>query len=101
MSTITESTELSGLRAAIDDVDRRLVELMAERLRLADQTLAAKRRLGLQAVDVRREATVVARGARLAREHGLEPELVRDIFWRLIELSRVSQRAAGAERGTP
>jgi chorismate mutase len=101
MSTITEPAELSGLRDAIDDVDARLIELMVERVRLADATLGAKQRLGLPAVDVGREASVVARSARLARARGLEPELVRDIFWRLIEVSRVSQRAAGAEEAAP
>jgi chorismate mutase len=101
MSTHTEPTQLSELRDAIDEIDARLVELMAERVRLADATLGAKQRLGLLASDVRREASVVARGARLARDRDLDPELVRDIFSRLIELSRMSQRARGAERAAP
>ena len=85
-----EPVELAALRSQIDDLDSQLLDLMAARFRLAVATLEVKKRAGLLPVDVRREAAVVARGARLARERGLEPELVRDIFWRLIDLSRSS-----------
>jgi len=90
--------ELQTLRAEIDRLDLELLDVMAARLRVASETLDVKRAHGLLAVDVRREARVVARGAALARERGLDPELVRDIFWRLIELSRRAQRAREQER---
>ncbi len=97
-TTLPEPRELSRLRAQIDRVDAELLDLMAARLRLAEATLRVKRSHGLLSVDVRREAAVVSRGARLARERGLDPELVRDIFWRLIELSRSAQAASGVDR---
>jgi chorismate mutase len=94
-----DSTELERIREAIDAVDERLLDLMAHRQRLALSTLDVKMRHGLLPIDVSREAAVVARGAKLARERGLEPELVRDIFWRLIELSRAGYRARGRRNG--
>ena len=83
-----EPKELTLIRSEIDEIDARLMDLIATRWGLAASTLEVKRRHGLLPTDARREASVVRRGARLARERGLEPELVRDIFWRLIELSR-------------
>jgi chorismate mutase len=79
---------LSEIRDEIDRLDARMLDLMAERLELALSTLDVKRDNGLYRTDRRREAEVVRRGADLARERGLEPELVREIFWRVIELSR-------------
>lgn len=92
-----EPVELTSIRSQIDELDTRMLDLMAARLGLAAATLDVKKRAGLLPVDVGREAAVVARGARLALERGLEPELVRDIFWRLIELSR-AQHARTADR---
>ncbi|HET9985200.1 MAG TPA: chorismate mutase [Longimicrobiales bacterium] len=83
--------ELQALRSAIADLDRRLVELLAERVRLARRVGGAKRAAGLPTLDPAREAAVVRRASALAREHGLEPEAVRGIFWHLIGLSRRAQ----------
>ena len=85
--------ELEQIRREIDEIDSRLLDLMASRLGLAISTLDVKRRIGVHVTDVGREAEVVRRGARGARERGLEPEIVRDIFWSLIELSRTAREA--------
>jgi len=79
---------LSAIREDIDRLDTRMLDIMVERLALARSTLDVKRENGLYPIDGRREAEVVRRGATLARERGLEPELVREIFWRVIELSK-------------
>lgn len=103
MNTVTQKlpaqpTELRDLRDRIDDLDRRILDLMAERFGFAKATLTVKLRHGLQTFDTQREAEVVRRAAGLARERGIEPELVREIFWRLIELSRLAQRAPDTTR---
>jgi chorismate mutase len=95
----TEPAELTSIRNQIDELDTQMLDLMAARLELATATLDVKKQAGLLAVDVRREAAVVARGARLARERGLEPELVRDIFWRLLELSRAQHPSTASRQG--
>jgi chorismate mutase len=83
--------ELARLRDAVGDVDARLVALVAERVRLATAIGAAKRRLGRPTLDPRREAAVVRRAGELAREHGLDDEAVRAVFWQLMALARRAQ----------
>lgn len=90
-----EPDALRIIREQIDSLDQQIVELMARRFDFARETLTVKATHGLGAVDTRREAEVVRRAATRARERGLETELVRDIFWRLIELSK----APGARPG--
>ncbi|MBX6365005.1 MAG: chorismate mutase, partial [Gemmatimonadetes bacterium] len=51
--------ELRALRSAIAELDRRLIELLAERVRLAQRIGAAKRAAGLPTLDPAREAAVV------------------------------------------
>jgi chorismate mutase len=43
-------------------------------------------------LDPAREAAVVRRSAERARDAGLDEEAVREIFWRLVGLSRRTQR---------
>lgn len=80
--------ELVELRGRLDRVDARILRLLARRGRLALEAKRLKRRIDLPALDLRRESEVVAGAARAARELGLDPELVRDIYWRVLELSR-------------
>jgi len=81
-------TELVELRARLDRVDARILRLLARRGRLSLEAKRLKQRVDLPALDLRRESAVVAGAARGARELGLDPELVRDIYWRILELSR-------------
>lgn len=80
--------DLGSLRVQIDEIDARLVELMAERLRVARMTAPAKEAEGVGMVDLVREAEVVRRAAERARARGVDSEGVRDVFWRLIGMSR-------------
>lgn len=92
--------DLVSIRREIDGIDADLLDLIHRRLRLAQATIEVKQREGLASTDGRREAEVVRLAAERARERGLEPELIREIFWRLIELSRTSVRqSAGARAG--
>lgn len=82
---------LQALRGRIEQIDRELIGLIAERVRLAREVGAAKRELGMPTLDPAREATVVRRAGELAREAGVGDEDVRYIFWHLIGLSRRAQ----------
>ncbi len=84
----TRPPDLDRIRRRIDDIDSGFVDLMATRLDLARQAAAVKREHGIDPRDLAREAAVVRRASSLARDKGLEPEVARDIFWRLISLSR-------------
>jgi chorismate mutase len=76
------------LRAEIERIDRALVDLIAERVRLGARAAAAKRAGDLPILDPAQEARVVRRAAELAREAGLPAEDLRDLFWRLIGMTR-------------
>ena len=83
--------ELTKLRDAIEQVDDALITLLAERQSLAKRVGATKRAAGLAVVDPAREAGVVRRAAERARCVGLPPDAVRELFRRLIALSREQQ----------
>jgi chorismate mutase len=87
--------ELEAIRSEIERVDRTIVALIGERVRLARAVGAAKRAAGLPTLDPAREAAVVRRAGALAREAGLDDEEVRYIFWHLIGLSRRAQVQEG------
>lgn len=80
--------ELLRVRDAMKVLDRTLIALLAERLRLAAQVGEAKRKLGLSIIDGVQKAAVVRRAAVAAREAGVEDEEIRSIFWRVIGLCR-------------
>lgn len=82
------ASRLAELRGEIERIDRELIGLIAQRVRLARQVGDAKRELGAPTLDPAREAAVVRRAGELAREAGLGDEDVRYIFWHLIGLTR-------------
>ncbi|HEX6747789.1 MAG TPA: chorismate mutase [Longimicrobium sp.] len=86
---------LGELRVQIEQIDRSIIGLIAERVRLAREVGIAKHELGLPTLDPAREAAVVRRAGELAREAGLGDEDVRYIFWHLIGLSRRAQMEEG------
>jgi chorismate mutase len=90
MDRTTQET-LEQLRRDIEEVDLRLVELIAQRVRLARQVGQLKRAAGLPTLDPAREASVVRRASTLAREAGLMPEEMREIYWHVIGLCRRAQ----------
>ena len=82
------NADLSRHRAEIERIDRALVDLIRERVSAARGTVAAKRAAGLPTVDPSQEAAVIRRAAALARDAGLPAEDVRDVFWKLVALTR-------------
>lgn len=83
-----EATRLEELRQQIAALDEQLIRILGQRLALAAEIGEVKRRLGLPVLDPAREAEVVRRAAAAARDQGVDPELVRDVLWRLIAQSR-------------
>ncbi len=88
--------DLARLREDIEQLDRQIVRLIADRVRLAREVGVAKRAAGMPTLDHAREATVVRRAVTLARDADLPyDEEIRQIFWQLIGLSRRVQQHGG------
>lgn len=82
---------LEALRSRILELDASLVRLVGERRRLVLEIGRAKEAAGKPVMDPEREAQVVRRAARIAREEGVDEEMVRDILWRIIASAREAQ----------
>lgn len=82
---------LETLRARILELDASLVRLVGERRRLVREIGRVKEAAGKPVMDPEREARVVRRAARIAREEGVDEEMVRDILWRIIASAREAQ----------
>lgn len=78
---------LKPYRDAIDDLDDQIVDLLAKRLGIIEEVGHFKAGHGIDAVLQDRVDEVRERCARRAEEQGLDPELVRDLYRKLIEYS--------------
>jgi chorismate mutase len=81
-------SELAACRSAIEELDQRIIALLAERVALGQRTAGLKRTAGLPILDPQREAEVIRRAVVAARAKGLPTEAVRQIFWHIVGLSR-------------
>ena len=86
--------KLEELRGRILEVDQALVALVGERRGLVLEVGRLKAQLGLPVLDPSREATVVRRVASLARDQGVDEELMRDVVWRIIAAARDEQEGS-------
>ncbi len=78
---------LAQLRAQIDDVDRRILALLADRVRLVVQVGDRKRALGIPVHDPQREQCVLERLVQLAGGP-LDADMTKRVFERIIGESR-------------
>lgn len=89
---MTVAPELDALRRAIDDVDAKLLDLIAQRVRVVLAVGDYKRANALPAYDPERERRMLERLCASAPEP-LDADTVRRIFERLIDESRrIEQR---------
>jgi chorismate mutase / prephenate dehydrogenase len=82
---------LEALRAELDQVDRAIIEKLAERLRLVDDVKRAKHASGKHAFDRSREREVLEAAEARAAELGVPTSLVRGVFSALLEASHSRQ----------
>lgn len=95
---------LDRLREEILDCDRELVRILARRKELVEEVGTLKARLGRQVTDPGREAVVARRAAMLARDAGVDEELVRNLIWQIMASARKQQYPLpprGEEGGEP
>lgn len=91
--------ELGVCRDEIERIDKDIIGLLARRLELGKRTGALKRASGMPILDPTREAAVIRRVTTVAREAGLPPEPIREIFWQIVGMSRRVQEGEGKGEG--
>jgi chorismate mutase-like protein len=87
-------------RTKIDDVDNKLVDLLNERARYADEIGKIKEQLGLEAYSPQREQEVL-RNVLGSNKGPLSDAALRRLFERIIDESRKLEREAMIERRKP
>jgi chorismate mutase / prephenate dehydrogenase len=101
---VTGTERVAGLRRRLEELDRQLIALAAERVELARAVGEAKLRDGQPTVDYAQERVVLERGRAAARAHGLAEPVAEDLLFGLIRASVTAQeadrvRAAGVGTG--
>jgi chorismate mutase / prephenate dehydrogenase len=91
---VPEPQTLEQLRARLTDIDRELVELMAERQRLSREVERTKRATGHATRDYRREREVILGVRTHAERHGVSPAVAEQILRLLIRSSLATQEQA-------
>ncbi len=87
-----DSGEIERIRKRIAKVDSRIVEAVAERMRLSSEMGRAKCSRGID-IEIREvEEMVIRRAKEMGRQAGVEEGLVEEIFRTLIEAGKREQR---------
>lgn len=88
---------LAALRAQIDDLDHRIIDLLAERMQVVSELSAVKRAEGLRVRDPARERAVLEDRTQAGAKHGLSRELIESTFRVIMRASREYQAALKVE----
>lgn len=76
--------ELKAVREQIDAIDERLLQLLGQRFELTHQVGVLKADRQLSSLDASRESEKLARLRELCTAHGLNPDLVEELFSRIM-----------------
>jgi chorismate mutase len=88
---------LAGFRERIDDLDRRILDLLSERTRIVEEIGRVKRHLNLPIYEPRREDEVFENVAR-HNPGPLAADSVKRVFERIIDEMRTIQRQRMLEK---
>src|SRR5512138_3831502 len=91
--------KLDALRDQIDSIDRRLVDLLAERRRVIDEVAKVKQQHDLPTFHPAREENLISARRAQAAAAGLDPDYVEDLFRTVMRHSRVGQLETLGRRG--
>ncbi len=91
MKTIVETQKLEDVRELIDSVDREILLLLKQRSRLVDMVIEVKKVSGQAASQPTRFALMVDRLQEIAKEEGLDSELVIEVWDAIHESSKRQQ----------
>jgi chorismate mutase/prephenate dehydrogenase len=82
---------LGGLRNDIDAIDTRIVSLLADRQHVVDRVAALKKAHNLPVYHPAREEDLIFRRRQQAKDMGLDPDFIEEIYRSIIRRSRESQ----------
>jgi len=83
--------QLEGLRSAIEEKDREIIRLIAERMKIVQEIAGEKERQGLPVRISDQAQTVLIRACEESAILGIDPVPVKEIFSILIRMSEESQ----------
>ncbi|CCO44438.1 T-protein (Includes: Chorismate mutase; Prephenate dehydrogenase) [Vibrio nigripulchritudo SOn1] len=89
------AVELNELRDQIDQVDKQMVDLLAQRLALVEKVGEVKSEHGLPIYVPEREAAMLASRREEAEKQGVPPQLIEDILRRTMRESYTSEKDSG------
>lgn len=78
---------IDEVREEIRKIDDEIIQLIADRVKLAEKVLMAKKKNNLDINDERQNEIVLKRVEDLAVKNDLDVSLVKDIFEKLIEMN--------------
>lgn len=93
--------QLKELRVYIDDLDRRITQLLNERTRVVEDIGRVKRDADMPVYEPDREERVFANVRSVTSDDPLAQQAVRRIFERIMEEMRMIQRLRMESNGTP
>ncbi len=93
--------DIDGLRKKIDDLDARIVELIAERQEVAKEIGKGKHKTSRAIEDRERELRVIRHVRGLARNKNISPTDIESIYKQIISASKKAQGVAVAFQGEP
>lgn len=84
---------LKELRVQIDTINRKLIELLGTRLEVAREIARVKKKERLPILDAKREDAIKAEIRMLAKEQGLSPTVMEEIFTIVMDYTRLEMEA--------
>ncbi|MCE5234385.1 MAG: bifunctional chorismate mutase/prephenate dehydrogenase [Mizugakiibacter sp.] len=91
---------LAGPRERIDDIDRQLLDLLAQRNRIVNEVITTKVAQGLPIFDAAREDDKIERFRREAEASGVDADWAEDFLRMIMSSSRARQSRGGLPRAT-
>jgi len=90
---------LEVLRKNIDETDAKIIRLIAERIRIAEEIGREKRKQGKQIQDVNREERVLKNVRKVSQEENINPEDLESIYRQIVTVSKSAQGIVVAFQG--
>ncbi len=84
---------LKELREQIDTINRKLISLLGVRMEIAREIARVKKRERLPVLDAKREDAIKAEIRMLAKEQGLSPTVMEEIFTIVMDYTRLEMES--------